>query len=451
MRPLSTDPLPGHLPESKGVDGGKSRTGVGSYFVANYPPFSFWKPEGAEEGLLSLGRPADPDTPLGLYLHIPFCRLRCKFCYFRVYAEKNSREVADYVDALAREVEMIRERTGGGRPVRFVYFGGGTPSYLSSSQLRGLAGRLQAAFPWDRAEEVTFECEPGTITRKKLEAIREIGVTRLSLGVESFDDGILEANGRAHRSAEILRSWNEIRNVGFPQVNIDLIAGMVGGTEANWLDGVRQAIDLAPDSVTIYQMELPWNTEFSRQILQGSGFAVASWDEKRAWADLAFRRLEAAGYGVSSGYTLVRTDREVRFVYRDALWRGADMIGAGVASFSHVGGVHFQNADRIEDYVARVREGRLPVARGLAMTKEERAIRELVLQLKLGAVDASYFRTKFGIEIVDLHREALEDLWMEGLLSVDGDRIVLTRAGLLRVDEILPRFFLPLHRGARYT
>jgi len=448
---LETDgvPLPG---PAEARPAGHAGTGVGSYFVANYPPFSFWKTEAAGEALKVLGQSADPLVPLGLYLHIPFCRLRCKFCYFRVYTDRNAREVEDYVDALGREIELLREHpAAAGRPLRFVYFGGGTPSYLSTTQLRRLVDRIRAAFPWDRAEEVTFECEPGTVTGKKLETIRDIGVTRLSLGVENFDDKILEANGRAHRSAEILRAWGEILEVGFPQVNIDLIAGMAGETEANWRACVRKAIDLAPDSITIYQMELPWNTRFSREILEGTGLAVADWEQKRSWADLAFRDMEAAGYRISSGYTLVRSDRPVRFVYRDALWHGADMLGTGVASFSHLGGVHFQNADRIEDYMAIVREGRLPIARALAMTGQERSIRELVLQMKLGRVDAGYFRQKFGVEIIDRHRDALETLRAAGLLSWEGDTISLTRAGLLRVDEIVQSFFLPIHQGARYT
>jgi len=429
------------------------RTEVGSYFVANYPPFSFWGPEHLGAARAALANPAPPDLPLGLYLHIPFCRLRCKFCYFRVYTEKTAREVEDYVEALAREVELYAGLPAArGRPLRFVYFGGGTPSYLSTGQLRSLVERITRAMPWDRAEEVTFECEPGTLTRKKLETIREIGTTRLSLGVENFDDGILEANGRAHRSAEIHRAYAEAREAGFPAINIDLIAGMAGETEANWRECVRRAIELSPESVTIYQMELPYNTEFSKEILkQGAMPPVADWPEKRAWVERAFAEMERAGYRVSSGYTLVKKDAPAGFAYRDHLWRGSDMIGAGVASFSYVGGIHFQNADQLEDYVARVQAGELPVARALATTAEERLVREMILQLKLGAIDAGCFRRKFEVEILERFAPAFEGLRARGLVSWAGDRIALSRAGLLRVDELLREFFLPEHRGARYT
>src|SRR5437870_1893608 len=124
-------------------------TGLGNYFVANYPPFSAWKPEYLPAAHAALQAAPRPDTPLGLYLHIPFCRKRCKFCYFRVYTDKNARDVEVYLDALVREVGLYAQApVVGGRPLHFVYFGGGTPSFLSAAQLRGLFEKVQALLPW---------------------------------------------------------------------------------------------------------------------------------------------------------------------------------------------------------------------------------------------------------------------------------------------------------------
>src|SRR5438067_3251011 len=161
----------------------------------------------------------------------------------------------------------------GGRPLEFVYFGGGTRSYLSAAQLRSLMTRLQEIMPWNQAQEVTFECEPGTLQQPKLAALKELGITRLSLGIENFDDKILEANGRAHLSAEIYRAYGWARELAFPQINIDLIAGMLGETWDNWKDCIRKTIEMSPDSVTIYQMELPFNTTISKD-LQMAGQAT---------------------------------------------------------------------------------------------------------------------------------------------------------------------------------
>jgi oxygen-independent coproporphyrinogen-3 oxidase len=435
----------------------QEKTGLGNYFVANYPPFSAWKPEFVPAARAALGAAPEPGTPLGLYLHIPFCRKRCKFCYFRVYTDKNARDVEVYTDALVREVELYaRAPLVGGRPLTYVYFGGGTPSYLSAAQLRDLMTRLKAILPWDGAEEVTFECEPGTLQQHKLEALRETGVTRLSLGVENFDPKILEFNGRAHLEEEIHRAWSWARGLGFDQINLDLIAGMVGETWPNWERCVAKTIELAPDSVTIYQMELPYNTVFSKELRvlgrdEPPAAPVADWPTKRAWVNYAYDKFLAARYEVSSGYTLVKDKARCRFVYRDGLWHGADMFGTGVASFGHVRGVHLQNVDSWDDYIGRLDRGELPLGRALLVTPRQRLIREMILQLKTGGLDAGYFRHKFDTDILAEFADGFGRLEADGFLTRARDGVSLTRAGLLQVDRLLPIFFEPQYRGTRYT
>ncbi len=435
----------------------KDQTDVGSYFVATYPPFSVWSPEAVErDALPALASTAPVSVPLGVYLHIPFCRKRCHFCYFRVYTDKNAQEVQQYLDVLAREWELYaRRRALAGRTITFVYFGGGTPSFLSTHQLQALVRRLTAIASWEEAEEVTFECEPGTLTEAKLTAIRRMGVTRLSLGVENFDDRILELNGRAHRSPEIGQSYRYARSLAFPQINIDLIAGMLGETDENWRACIEKTIALEPDSVTIYQMELPYNTTISKDLLRGTKLFAeppVSWATKRRWVGEAFAALEAAGYRVRSAYTAVKDPSRTKFIYTDRLWQGADMIGLGVASFGLVNGVHMQNADTWESYSAAVDRGELPLQRAYRPTDDERMIRELVLQLKLGSVRPPYFKCKYHVDILERFRSQFASLSREGYLREASDGIVaLTRDGLLRVDALLPRFFHPEHVGIRYT
>jgi oxygen-independent coproporphyrinogen-3 oxidase len=309
--------------------------------------------------------------------------------------------------------------------------------------------------PWHDAEEVTFECEPGTLTEAKLAAIRSMGITRLSLGVENFDDRVLEINGRAHRSPEIFKAYDCARALGFPQINIDLIAGMLGETETNWRACIDRTLALQPDSITIYQMELPFNTTISADILKKTGHfsePVAGWAVKRRWVQEAFEALESAGYHIGSAYTAVRDPSRTHFVYRDRLWQGADMAGLGVASFGHVNGVHMQNLDTWETYSEAIRGGRLPLGRAYRPTDEERLIRELILQLKLGSIRPAYFANKYGVNILNRFRRQWASLADDGFLdSADEDHVALTRAGLLRVDSLLERFFLPQHAGIRYT
>jgi len=432
---------------------GDQETKAGNYFVSNYPPYSFWKQEAVPEVLDVISRKPAPGTPLGIYTHIPFCRKRCHFCYFRVYTDKNAAEIQRYVDAVIDELKMYADKPFiDGRKPKFVYFGGGTPSYLSTQALKHLASSMQEMLPWDEAEEVTFECEPGTLTEHKLNVIREIGVTRLSLGVEHFQEHILKLNGRAHGSKEIDRAYGFARAAGFPQINIDLISGMMGDTDADWDFAIERTIELAPDSVTIYQMEIPYNTTiFAEMQAAGNDVApVATWAKKREWVERAFARLSENGYTVTSAYTAVKNP-STKFLYRDHLWQCADLLGLGVASFSHVGGTHFQNQHNIDPYIDRVQSGNLPVFRALTPSGEEKLIREAVLQFKLGSLDLQYFRDKFGVDLREQFPAALDYIRSTGNLTEDDNFLRLNIEGLLQVDRYVHEFFLPQHRDSRYA
>jgi oxygen-independent coproporphyrinogen-3 oxidase len=440
-------------PPSKPKD---EKTEAGNYFVSNYPPFSFWKPDqvGALEEVLD--RPAPTGLPLGVYFHIPFCRKRCHFCYFKVYTDKNAREIRAYIDAGMREMAALASRPYlKGRKAQFVYFGGGTPSYLSVPQLKELSSRMKDLIPWDEAEEVAFEAEPGTLSETKLVGIREIGVTRLSLGVENFDDHILESNGRAHRSGEIERAFRFARTLGFEHINIDLIAGMMNETEENWKACIQKAIELGPDAVTIYQMEVPYNTTiYQRMKEEGKVTApVADWPTKRRWVSEAFDAFQAAGYTVTSGTTVVKDPERIKFVYRDSLWSGADLLSCGVASFGHLGGVHYQNQAEVGPYMEALDAGKMPVFRAYETNAEERFIREFVLKLKLGSFAPSYYQDKFGQDVLTRFAPQLSKLSAEGYIEMKGpDSVVLTREGLLQSDRLCHEFFLPQHtQYARYT
>jgi oxygen-independent coproporphyrinogen-3 oxidase len=210
---------------------------------------------------------------------------------------------------------------------------------------------------------------------------------------------------------------------------------------------------MLPDSVTIYQMEIPFNTTISKEmkVLGQSTAPVANWPTKRRWVDYAFGELEKAGYAVASAYTAVRDPARTRFLYRDLLWSGADMIGLGVASFSHVNGTHFQNEHDWDPYIDRIHQGDLPLYRALTPNDEERMIREFILQMKLGHIQTEYFQRKFGVDVRQRFAAPLGHLKEEGFLRMEPETLRLNRDGLLQVDRLLHEFFLPQHRGARYA
>jgi oxygen-independent coproporphyrinogen-3 oxidase len=422
---------------------------VGTNFVSNYPPFSAWSPSAVPAVREALAQPPRWDAPLGVYVHIPFCRKRCRFCYFKVYTDVPSADVRAYLDGLAVEARRWAALPVlGGRRPSFVYFGGGTPSYLSGEQLDELFSAVRGALPWADGAEVTFECEPGTLRQPKLDALARHGVTRLSLGVESFDAEVLEINGRAHSRQHIAPAFQMARSTGFSQINLDLIAGMVGESPERFLEGVDEAIALGADSVTIYQMEIPGNTALFKAAREGAdlGGWVPDVATRREMGSAAFQRLIAAGYRMSSGYTAVRG--EASFVYRDSLWHGADLVPLGVSAFGHVQGVHVQNARDLATQAAGLEGGGLPIARGYTLTTEERLIRELVLQLKLGRMNDAYFVDKFGVSPRARWAEVWASLVERGLATPDGDNFRLTWDGLMRVDKLLPGFFLSQHAPA---
>ncbi len=432
----------------------QEKTQVGNYFISNYPPFSFWSPDNVVDVQRALEHQGDPQTPLGLYVHIPFCRKRCHFCYFRVYTGVNSSQVNTTLDGVVNEMKMYADKpfVNGRRP-EFIYFGGGTPSFLSTTQLKSLTDRLKEYLPWDQAKEVAFECEPGTLTESKLEVIKEIGVTRLSLGVENFKDEILEYNGRAHRSKEVFKAYDFARKLGFDHINIDLIAGMMGETETNWKECVDKALEMQPDALTVYQMEIPYNTTIYKEMKEKHEdiAPVADWQTKRDWVDYAFNKFQENGYAVNSAYTVVKDPDKVKFLYRDRLWEGADLVSLGVASFSHVNGTHFQNEHDLDTYLTRVTKGELPVYRALTPTDDERFIREFVLQCKLGHVAVEYFEKKFGQNLIQRFGEIFEQYQQDGYLSIQDGEIQFSRLGLLQVDRLLTAFFLPEHKNVRYA
>ncbi len=425
---------------------------AGNYFVAVYPPFSAWQSNQAPALHEALARPASAE-PLGVYVHLPFCRRKCDYCYYLSYIAQPADVVDRYLETVVRELALYADRPGvEGRSPAFVYFGGGTPSSLSSTQIRRLVAGLRRGLAWNGIEEVTFECAPRSVRPEFVETLREAGVTRLSMGVQSFDDELLRLNGRVHLADDVARAYEIIRRGDFAWVNLDLMCGLLGETEDQWRESVRRVIELAPDGVTIYQTEIPHNTRTYRDLKARAGLAEpVSWDTKRHRLEEGFRELERAGYTVVSGYNAVKDPRRHRFCYQDYLWRGADMLGLGVGAFGYFGGVHAQNEVTLEEYQSAVARGEIPVKRAFELSAQDRIVREFVLRLKTGEVPLAPFRDRFGANLQEMFAQPLRALAEEGWLKSTEEAVKLTRAGLVRVDRLLSHFYDPRFQSVRYT
>jgi len=457
---ISSTPLPsgqGGVPHTGAADGSVAgEDPYGNYFVATYPPFSQWTTDAVGKFRDMLDRPVAAETapPLGLYVHIPFCVDRCRYCYYLSYGGDERGDLDRYVDGLIAEAGRYADRPAiRDRSLDFVYFGGGTPSLLARPALQRLFEGLQEVQPWAGAREVTFECAPKSVTPAKMDLLRQGGVTRLSLGAQQLDDEVLARNGRVHLIRDIEAAYDAVRHTGFPVVNLDLMVGLVGETRESLQRSLERVIELEPDSVTTYQMEIPLNTPLYRDLQSGDEAEeeLADWEEKGERLALTFDTLAAAGYEHISAYAMVRDRSKHDFVYQREQYHGADLLGIGASSFGYIQGMHHQNATDLSRYSELVQAGQLPLSRAYGLDAGEQLVREFVLQLKLGRLRRDYFLNKFGVDVVERFRRPLERIAELGWIAWDDEELVISKRGLARVDHLIPSFYQPHHRDVRYS
>jgi len=416
---------------------------VGEYYVPTYPPFAAWSYH-SNSPLLQVPGPLPPTAPLALYVHVPFCVSKCDFCNNHSYIGARDNVVHSYVDAVAKEADLYgRQHLIQRRPVSSVYIGGGTPSALTVDQIDRLVSGIQYSIPWRETREVTFECAPRSVRAHFMEALRSLGITRVSLGVQSFNNLLLKLNGRIHYAEDTLRAARTIREVGFQSFNIDLMVGLLGETEHDWADTLARTIALGPDSITVYQTEVPRGTQLYRDYQENRlPTDLVSWEVKHTRVERAFETLEAAGYTVASGYSAIKSPDHL-LQYEKHIATGGDLLGLGVSAFSFLGKSHFQNDITLESYESELIQDKLPLKRTYKLNESDRLVREFILQLKCGSVNTASLQSKFGHDPVQLFQDLLNGLENDGFLLQSDSRINLTRKGLVCVDRLLPRFFAP--------
>jgi oxygen-independent coproporphyrinogen-3 oxidase len=370
---------------------------------------------------------------LGLYLHIPFCRAICHYCNF-------NREVFDpelkgpYVAALEREIH----EAGDGRSVDAVYFGGGTPSLLEPVEIERLIGVCAAAYALAPGAEVTVEANPETATRAWLAACRRAGVNRLSLGVQSFRDDELRRLGRLHDTAGARRAVAEARDVGFDNVSLDLMAWLPGQSLEDWRTSVEALVALEPEHGSLYLFERHSSTPLGAQTAR-TCWPQAPDDEAAAMYLWALDRLDAAGYEHYEISSVARPGRRARHNLK--YWTSGTWRGFGCGAHSTVDGVRWYNVSGVKEYVSRVMAGRCPVIDRRTLAPREQLEEAMFMGLRLAE----------GVDLGDVGRRYASDVWgfygtelkphvEAGLLVRTGDRLYLSRPGMLLANEILSAF-----------
>jgi len=413
-------------------------------FVFQYPPFAYFTARGP------FTLPTSPqDRPVAFYVHLPFCRDRCSFCFYRAGVSRAGDAVPDYLRRLEREADLYINHCLPltQRPVVAVYFGGGTPTLLKGKELGRLTACLRSRFRIDSAAEITCEAEPGTVSARTLKGLRQLGVTRLSLGVQSLNDGVLRVNGRTHDARLAIRALALAKGAGFEVVNVDLMSGMLGDTMVSWSSTLEMVLSYAPENITIYPMELYANTRLYRDLISGRR-AIGRDDRiEIECARFAYSRLAQAGYQPVATYSFARNpifDHR----HRVHIAEGGDLIGLGVSSYSYQDSVLYQNYPIMRSYADAVDTNQLPVYRWYFLRERERLISRIVLGLKQGYVDIPSLFASFGPDALAPFREVLSRLAERGLLSIESARIQLTTSGMIFADSVVRHFFLPEHATA---
>lgn len=380
---------------------------------------------------------------LGLYIHIPFCQALCSYCNFNRGLLDAELKTA-YVAALRREIEDA----GDGRDADTVFFGGGTPSLLEPDEVRGLIDACRRAYALAPDAEITLETNPETVTREKMDGFRAAGVNRVSLGVQSFDDEELGRLERVHSARRASEAVGLARAAGFENVSLDLMLWLPGQSRASWRRTVERAVELAPDHVSMYLLELYPNAPLKDAMARGRAAATGTGDVdwiQAAEDEAADMYLEGLDVADSAGYrqyeisNVARPGRESRHNLK--YWQSGAWRGFGCGSHSTVDGLRWRNVNGTTDYVRRVTNRMSPRIDVTPLSPSSRIEEALFTGLRLSdGLDRRIFQARFGVDPWTRYGTALDPYVEDGLMWRRETRVGLTRRGMLVANSILSVF-----------
>ena len=395
-----------------------------------------------------------PDQPLSLYVHVPFCLSKCPYCDFNTY-QGMEHAMAPYVEAAMEEGRLWGERLAN-PPAVTVFFGGGTPSYLASDQLGILLSSLVASFPLTEGAEVTAEANPGDLDEAKLHAMLHMGLNRLSIGVQSTDDALLQMLGRRHTAAEAVAAYRRARATGFTNISLDLMFGLPHQSMEQWQASVQGVLELAPEHLSLYGLTLEPGTGMDQQVRRGllpepdPDLAADMYEHAReAMSDAGYQHYEISNWCLPS----------YQSQHNLAYWQVKPYLGIGPGAHSNLGGFRFHNAKLPAHYARCVQNWSdrsvrapgltdhatleaTPTLEGYEATSPSIAMAEtMFLELRLlEGISLSGFHRRHDVSLTEVYGAEVGDLVSIGLLDLDGDRLKLTSKGLLLSNQVFMRF-----------
>ena len=386
--------------------------------------------------------------PLSLYLHLPFCEERCLYCGCNVVVTRKREVDRRYLGFLEREIREVARRLGGRRTLRQLHWGGGTPTYLEPDAMRRLQSVVRGEFDLEPDAEVAIEIDPRVTSADHLEAIRDLGFNRLSVGVQDFTPAVQQAVNRIQPYEETLALVERARALGLGSINVDLIYGLPLQTPETFQRTLDQVLSLRPDRLAVYSYaHMPWIKVQQKRIVEEQ---LPTPDVKLELIASALRTFQGAGYlPIGMDHFALPDDELGQALTRGTLWRNfmgytvrhaPDMIGCGASSIGDVEGGFFQNEKKLVRYQKAIEAGQLPIEKGLISSADDRLRRYVITALMCAfRLDFADVETRFGIDFRSTFAQELEELRAledDGLVVLGDDRIDVVGAGRLFVRNV---------------
>lgn len=376
----------------------------------------------------------------GIYLHIPFCQQKCFYCDFPSYAGLEALH-ADYIAALRQEIlaqgVLFSQR---GDAVDTVYIGGGTPTALTKPLLLDVVGTINSAFSLLPGTEFTIEANPGTVDEEKLIALRQAGVNRISFGVQSFEDALLQRIGRIHTGADATCAIEGAKQTGFDNISLDLMYGLPGQHLDDLAKSVRAAVALEPAHISVYGLQVEEGTPLSARMVEGT-LDLPDEDADDGMYEYLMRALPERGYARYEISNFARPG----FTSRHNLkyWRDLPYLGLGAAAHSYVDPVRFSNTADVRRYIAYIKEGKSPIAATQQLDRQSRMEEFCFLALRTGAgISRRRFEEKFSCNFFSIYGHIIETLTAKELIVAEKEHVFLTQRGMKYGNQVFREFLL---------
>ena len=415
-----------------------------------YPPLTMYPKLSADELLSGLEWKNHDRTCL--YVHIPQCPSRCTYCHWVVSLSSSPADIDGYLDHLELEMDLWKSRLGGGAIFpSSVLIGGGTPTILSAAQLKRFMTALTTRFDLSRCRQFTVEAEPATLLGAagldKLKVLKDFGVDRVSMGVQSFDDKVLRYMARPHDAAEAAEAIKQIRRAGIESLSIDLIYGFPDCTPEKWAETLETALSTGIDAYQLYRLRIVPHGDKVGAIMERHSHApevFPNLEETYVMKALGKLVSEKHGFGENLRRIFSRSPRHISFYLRDYGCRLNDNLGLGVSSWSSLGGRLLMNTgSNLKTYYDAIDAGRLSIDRGLVRTVDDERRRALVLPLKSYGVSKARYLAQTGATIESLFGDRVRVLREHGLVEDDETSLALTAKGGFFADETVMQFYNP--------